>query len=69
MDNVIDNLLYADGNNLLTLRKAAKKFIVHEAKNVFSSSYSRISESPALLQELVMEMAEHMPGNKRKRDD
>eukprot|EP00956_Cyclotella_meneghiniana_P007523 scaffold10172_cov62-Cyclotella_meneghiniana.AAC.10 len=70
VDNVIDNLLYADGNNLLTLRKAAKKFIVHEAKNVFSSSYSRISESPALLQELlVMEMAEHMPGNKRKRDD
>eukprot|EP00956_Cyclotella_meneghiniana_P010008 scaffold13805_cov23-Cyclotella_meneghiniana.AAC.3 len=54
VDNVIDELLYADGKNCLLLKKAAMNFIVEHGRDVIESeSYGKLDESPELRKEFV----------------
>ena len=61
VDNVIDNLLYADGNELALLKKAAMDFISqNSAQVVVSESYSLLSESPSLMSEVVVALSKQL---------
>ena len=71
LDNVIDELLYADANNLFDVKKAVMEFITENAEEVIASeSFQLLSESPQLIKEVLTSMAKKLSDNKkRKRDD
>eukprot|EP00956_Cyclotella_meneghiniana_P026018 scaffold55476_cov22-Cyclotella_meneghiniana.AAC.4 len=67
VDNVIDELLYADGKNCPLLKKAAMDFILDCGEDIVESeSYEKLDESPQLRKE-VMKAA--LSSKKRKRDE
>ena len=67
VDNVVDELLYADGKNCPLLKKASMEFIVEHGEEVIESeSYEKLDESPELRKE-VMKAA--FSSKKRKRDE
>ena len=58
VENAIDELLYADGNNFLEIKKAVIKYIVKNGKAVLaSSSFPELLHSPELMAEVMTEMA------------
>eukprot|EP00956_Cyclotella_meneghiniana_P010909 scaffold15241_cov65-Cyclotella_meneghiniana.AAC.2 len=71
VDNVIDELLYADGKNCPLLKKAAMDFIVEHCEEIVESeSYEKLDESPHLRKEMVKEVTKAFKSHKkRKRDD
>ena len=57
-DNVVEELLYADGKNCPLLKKAAMDFIIeHGVEVVDSESYDKLDESPLLRKEVVRAFA------------
>eukprot|EP00956_Cyclotella_meneghiniana_P010908 scaffold15241_cov65-Cyclotella_meneghiniana.AAC.1 len=65
VDNVVDELLYADGKNCPLLKKAAMDFILEHGEEVIKSeSYEKLDEAPKLRKEVMMAFASN---NKRKR--
>jgi hypothetical protein len=67
VENVVDELLYADGKDCPLLKQAAMDFIVEHGEEVLDSdSYEKLDESPQLRKE-VMRAA--FSSGKRKRDD
>ena len=70
VDRAIDELMYADGNFCLALKKAVMNFIVENGQAVLASpSYDKLAESPKLVKELLMELAKSNEGRKRKLDE
>ena len=71
VDNVIDELLYADANNLLVVKRAVMDFITDNAEEVIATeSFQLLSESPQLMKEVMKSMANHISTlKKRKRDN
>eukprot|EP00956_Cyclotella_meneghiniana_P011336 scaffold15938_cov27-Cyclotella_meneghiniana.AAC.2 len=67
VDNVVDELLYADGKNCPLLKKAAMDFIVEHGHEVIESdSYGKLDESPELRKEV---MKASFSNNERKPDE
>ena len=61
VNNVVDFLLQADGNDLPLLKKASLEFILANAEKVINSqSYTLLSESPALEKEVLLAMSERI---------
>lgn len=70
VDNVIDELLYADGTDCVLLKRAAMDFIIKSGQEVLASStYDKLDESPRLRKEVMMEFAKDNESRKRKRGD
>eukprot|EP00956_Cyclotella_meneghiniana_P035239 scaffold112864_cov83-Cyclotella_meneghiniana.AAC.2 len=71
VNNVIDNLLHADGNNMKSLKKAAMTFIVENSEEVITSeSYKYLAKSPDLLSEVVFALSKKLSTTKkRKREE
>eukprot|EP00956_Cyclotella_meneghiniana_P024634 scaffold49710_cov33-Cyclotella_meneghiniana.AAC.1 len=68
VDNAIDELLYADANHCLLLKKAVINFIVENGQAVIaSSSFSKLAESADLMKEVMLELAKSNENRKRKR--
>eukprot|EP00956_Cyclotella_meneghiniana_P027679 scaffold62721_cov23-Cyclotella_meneghiniana.AAC.1 len=68
VDNVVDELLYADGKNFPLLKRSAMAFIVKHGEGVIeSASYEKLDESPKLRREVMK--ACFASNNKRKRDE
>jgi hypothetical protein len=67
VDNVIDELLEADGKGYTAVREAAMQFIVENGKEiVMSESFDRLYESKSLVKEVMAAIADD---RKRKRED
>eukprot|EP00956_Cyclotella_meneghiniana_P032869 scaffold91862_cov51-Cyclotella_meneghiniana.AAC.6 len=67
VDNVVDELLYAEGKNCPLLKKAAMEFIVEHGEEVIESeSYEKLDESPQLRKEV---MKASFSSKKRKLDE
>eukprot|EP00956_Cyclotella_meneghiniana_P024126 scaffold48121_cov54-Cyclotella_meneghiniana.AAC.6 len=67
VDNVVDELLYADGKNCPLLKKSTMDFILEHGEEVIDSeSYEKLDESPELRKEVMRAFAS---SKKRKRDD
>ena len=61
VDNAVDCLLQADGNDLPLLKKASIEFIVANAIGIVASeSYSCLDEAPPLRRGVMLAMAEHI---------
>ena len=70
VDSAVDELLYADGNHCLDLKQAVIEFIVENGRGVLASpSYSKLSESPELMKEVMMRLVETAESRKRKLDE
>ena len=71
VNNVVDNLLHADGNNLHLVKKATMEFITENSEDVITSqSYQHLAKSPDLLSEVVFALSKKLSANKkRKRED
>ena len=70
VDNVIDELLYADGNHCLLMKKAATDFIVENGQAVIASpSYAKLAESTELMTEIMLELSKLSDSRKRKLDE
>ncbi|KAL3785687.1 hypothetical protein HJC23_008720 [Cyclotella cryptica] len=74
VDNVVDWILYADGNDLTLLKKASMEFIAASAVEVITSeSWLRLQESPSLSREVILAIAKQLEQNseskKRKRGE
>jgi speckle-type POZ protein len=68
VDRVIDNLLFADANNLPYVKEAAMDFIVINSEDVFASnSFQYLQESKPLLCEVLFALSRRLSGKKRKR--
>jgi hypothetical protein len=71
VDNAVDCLLQADGNDWPLLKKASIDFIVANAKEIVASkSYSCLDEAPPLRREMILAMAEHinlLSGSKKRK--
>ena len=67
-DNVIDNLMYADGNNLLLLKKAAMEYIVEHCEEVVGSySYTEcLKKSPDLMDEVVQALSKKLSASRKR---
>jgi hypothetical protein len=64
--NVIDELLQADGTDCKLIKKAAIDFIVDNGQDILASpSYERLDESPELTKEVMMEFAKSRDTRKR----
>jgi hypothetical protein len=67
VENVIDELLYADGHDCSLIKRASMDFIVEHGEDVMEAdSYDRLDESPQLRRE-VMKAA--FSSRKRKREE
>jgi hypothetical protein len=67
-DNVIDNLLYADGNHFCLIKKAAMDFIVENSDEVVSSKhYKNLLQSPSLLSDVVMALSKKLSADKKRK--
>eukprot|EP00956_Cyclotella_meneghiniana_P024124 scaffold48121_cov54-Cyclotella_meneghiniana.AAC.4 len=67
VDNVVDELLYAEGKSCPLLKKATMDFILEHGEEVIESeSYEKLDESPQLRKEVMKAFASH---RKRKRDE
>ncbi|KAL3804999.1 hypothetical protein ACHAWO_011057 [Cyclotella atomus] len=71
VENVVDELLYADGKSCPLLKKAAMDFILeHSEEVVESESYAKLDESPQLRKEMMYEVTKALASHKkRKRDE
>ena len=70
VDNAVEELLYADGNHCLDLKSAVMEYIVENGKGVLESpSYAKLYESPELMKEVVLKLAESNESRKRKLDE
>ena len=59
VDNVVDELLYADGNGHVAMKETAINFIVHNANEVvFSDSYDELYKSKPLIKEVISNMGD-----------
>lgn len=72
--NVIEHLLYADGNNLSLLKAVAMNYITHNGSAVMQSdSFPMLRESPILTAEVMKTCFERIDvlegSTKRKRGD
>ena len=68
VDNVVDELLYAEGKNCPLLKKAAMDFIVEHGEEVIMSvSYEKLYESPLLCKEVMKAFA--VSSKKREHDE
>ena len=68
VDNVIDELLYADGKNCALVKKAAMDFIVEHGEEVIKSeSYEKLDESPKLRKEVMMEVMKACAIHKKRK--
>jgi hypothetical protein len=69
-DTAISHLLYADANSLMLLKNAAMNFISENSQDVIASeSFPLLSESAALVTEVMKSMSNQMAVLKRKRDE
>jgi hypothetical protein len=68
VNNVIDELLFADGHNLPKLKKRTMDYIIENGEKILDSetSFSRLNESQRLLKEV---MRVTFKSNKRLRED
>ena len=65
VNNAVDCLLQADGNDLPLWKKTSKEFIITNAVEVFASElYSRLCESPTIADEVILAMANHINSQK-----
>ena len=70
VDSAVEELLYADGNHCLDLKKAVVEYIVENGKGVMESpSYAKLYETPELMKEVVLKLAESNESRKRKLDE
>lgn len=68
VENIVDELLYADGKDCPLLKQAAMDFIVEHGEEVIESeSYEKLDESPQLRKEAMKAFASSSC-KKRKRD-
>ena len=65
VNNAVDCLLQADGNDSLLWKKTSMEFIITDAVEVFASeSYSRLHESLTMTDEVILAMANHINSQK-----
>ena len=63
VENAVDELLYADGNNFLHIKKAAIKYIVKNGEAISaSSSFPELLKSPELMAEVMTITASMLDG-------
>jgi hypothetical protein len=67
VDNAIEHLLFADCLNLTYVKNAVIDFIVENSEKVFESpAYVHITESNALICEIMLGLSKKLAGKKRK---
>jgi hypothetical protein len=67
VDNAIEHLLFADCQNLTYVKNAVIDFIVENSEKVFESpAYVHITESNALICEIMLGLSKKLAGKKRK---
>jgi hypothetical protein len=69
-DTAISHLLYADANSLMLLKNTAMNFISENSQDVIASeSFSLLSESAALVTEVMKALSNQIVSLKRKYDE
>ena len=68
VDNAIAELLYADGIHCILLKKTVMEFIMENGEAIMESlTYQRLSESPKLMKEVMIQFAKSLKANKKRK--